>query len=154
MGVQSIQPIVDASVEEFDKLASVNVKGTFLCVQAVTRQMIKQESRTIESRTGPRSIGRGSIVNLGSGNSYVPVPGMVQYTSSKHAVMGVTKTAGKLSPVMECTSELFPSYVSKSLIILINSPQPPPSPRKRSSRHPRECCMPLLGRHPNPQPLI
>lgn len=95
MGVQSIQPISDTPVDEFDKLASVNVKGTFLCVQAVTKQMIKQEPRTIEGRKGPRSIGRGSIINIGSGNSYCPVPGMVQYTSSKHAVMGITKTAGK-----------------------------------------------------------
>lgn len=95
MGVQSIQPISETPVDEFDKLANVNVKGTFLCVQAVTKQMIKQEPRIIEGRKGSRSIGRGTIINIGSGNSYCPVPGMVQYTSSKHAVMGITKTAGK-----------------------------------------------------------
>jgi NAD(P)-dependent dehydrogenase (short-subunit alcohol dehydrogenase family) len=74
---------------------AINVKGTLLCVRAVTKAMIKQEPLSIKGRNGLRSLGRGSIVNLGSANSYVALAGKAPYTISKHAVMGITKTAGK-----------------------------------------------------------
>lgn len=44
---------------------------------------------------GERDIGRGVIINLGSCNSYMATPKIVQYTSSKHAVLGMTRNAGK-----------------------------------------------------------
>ena len=68
-----------------------------LCVRAVSAAMKKQEPRTINGRNGPRDIGRGSIINLGSGESYVGVAGQLASTSAKHAVMGITKVAGKCS---------------------------------------------------------
>lgn len=87
--------MADTSLEEFDRLMAINVKGTLLCVRAISRAMIKQEPLNIEGRNGSRSGGRGSIVNLGSGNSYVALAGKLSYTTSKHAVMGITKTAGR-----------------------------------------------------------
>ena len=38
---------------------------------------------------------RGSIVTLGSGNSFAAAPHMVQYTTAKHAILGLTKNSGK-----------------------------------------------------------
>lgn len=80
---------------EFDRFFSVNVRGTMLCVRAVSKAMIAQERLFVQGRNGPRDAGRGSIVNLASANSFVATPEMVQYTTAKHAVLAITKTAGK-----------------------------------------------------------
>ena len=36
-------------------------------------------------------------MNLGSANSYAALPGKVAYVASKHAMMGITKTAGEFA---------------------------------------------------------
>ena len=76
---------------------NVNAKGVMICTRAVSKVMLTQEPRTMKSRNGTRDIGRGSIINVGSANSYVALPGKVAYVSSKHAMMGITKTAGESS---------------------------------------------------------
>jgi NAD(P)-dependent dehydrogenase (short-subunit alcohol dehydrogenase family) len=63
----------------FDRLMGVNVKGVFLCMKHEIRQMRRQRS--------------GAIVNLGSVNSFRTVPGTALYTTTKHAVIGLTKSA-------------------------------------------------------------
>jgi len=74
---------------------SISVKGTVLVLGALAAQMATQEPRTVVGRNGPRSVGRGSIVCLSSGNGYCSEPNKGAYTASKHAVMGVMKTAGE-----------------------------------------------------------
>ena len=59
--------------------------------------MKNQEVATVTGRNGPRDVGRGVIINLGSCNSYVATPNIVQYTASKHAVLGMTRNAGKFT---------------------------------------------------------
>jgi NAD(P)-dependent dehydrogenase (short-subunit alcohol dehydrogenase family) len=86
----------DADLEVFSRTLETNIKGTMFCVRAVTRAMKEQEPLMHMSRHGTRSLGRGSIINVGSVNSYVAAPGMVSYTTSKHALIGLTKSAGKL----------------------------------------------------------
>lgn len=54
-----------------------------------------QEKQVIQGRNGPRDGGRGVIVNIGSCASYVATPNIVQYTTAKHAVLGMTRNAGK-----------------------------------------------------------
>jgi NAD(P)-dependent dehydrogenase (short-subunit alcohol dehydrogenase family) len=68
-----------------------------LYVRAVTKVMAKQEPLAYTSRHGTHSLGRGSIVNLGSINSYIAAPDMMSYKTSKYAVIGLTKTASKPS---------------------------------------------------------
>ncbi|KAI1409268.1 NAD(P)-binding protein [Hypoxylon sp. FL1857] len=87
----AVTPFVKATV--FDKTMNINIKGTMLCVRAVSNVMANQEPLTHTSRHGTRSLGRGSIVNLGSINSYIGAPAMLAYTTSKHAVIGLTKSA-------------------------------------------------------------
>ncbi|RAK91920.1 oxidoreductase [Aspergillus costaricaensis CBS 115574] len=96
VGVEQPAEISKASVREFERFMDVNVKGTLLCVRAVSAQMKQQEARHFSLRTSTpaRSCGRGVIINLGSSNSYVATPNIVQYTASKHAVMGITRNAG------------------------------------------------------------
>ena len=89
----AMTPNVKADV--FSKTLEVNVQGTMLCVRAVSKAMASQEPLKHEGRRGTRDLGRGSIVNLGSVNSYCAAPGMMPYTASKHAIVGITKTAGE-----------------------------------------------------------
>lgn len=57
--------------------------------------MQSQEPVSVDlGRHGRRDVGRGSIVNVSSAMALVAVPGKAPYTTSKHAVTGVTKAAG------------------------------------------------------------
>lgn len=77
-GVREIVAILDLAFEEWQRVLSVNLNGTFLCSQAAARKMIAQ--------------GRGGkIVNLASVAGLVGVPNRAAYVSSKHAVVGLTK---------------------------------------------------------------
>jgi NAD(P)-dependent dehydrogenase (short-subunit alcohol dehydrogenase family) len=73
------------SVEElpFEKWKAVvdtNLTGSFLCTQEAMKIMKDQEPRG------------GRIINNGSISAYAPRPGSVAYTSTKHAITGLTKT--------------------------------------------------------------
>ena len=84
----------------FSRILDTNVRGTMLCMRTISRAMATQEPLSYESRRfGTRSLGRGSIINLGSVSSYVAAPGMMPYTASKHAIIGITKTAGMSYPL-------------------------------------------------------
>jgi NAD(P)-dependent dehydrogenase (short-subunit alcohol dehydrogenase family) len=63
----------------FDQVIGVNVKGVFLGLRHVLPQMIRQKS--------------GAVVNTASVAGLVATPGMPAYVASKHAVIGLTKTA-------------------------------------------------------------
>lgn len=73
------QPLAEADEETFDRLINVNVKGTWLCMKYEIRQMLKQ--------------GGGAIVNTASVAGLVGAPSQPIYAASKHAVVGLTKTA-------------------------------------------------------------
>ncbi len=63
----------------FDQVIAVNVKGVFLGLRHVLPVMIAQKS--------------GAVVNTASVAGLVATPGMPAYVASKHAVIGITKTA-------------------------------------------------------------
>ncbi|CAF9934459.1 MAG: hypothetical protein HETSPECPRED_009227 [Heterodermia speciosa] len=93
VGVQKHLPVEEADAAEMNRFWQVNVMGTFNCVQAMTKAMKEQSVATVSSRGREREVGRGVILNLGSCNSYIATRDIVQYTTSKHAVMGLTKNA-------------------------------------------------------------
>lgn len=72
-------PLADSDEESFDKIMNVNVKGVWLCMKHEIRQMLKQ--------------GGGTIVNTASVAGLVGAPLQPIYAASKHAVVGLTKTA-------------------------------------------------------------
>lgn len=77
MGSQ--RPLVDYSLDDFDRILRVNLRGTFLCMQAELRVMLEQ--------------GHGAIVNTASEAALKGSAADAVYTASKHAVAGLTKTA-------------------------------------------------------------
>ncbi len=80
-GIARDQLIIRMSDEDWDKVLTVNLKGTFLCARAVLRHMIKQ-------RWG-RIISIASIVGL------VGNPGQANYASAKAGIIGFTRTVAK-----------------------------------------------------------
>ncbi|HQT79671.1 MAG TPA: glucose 1-dehydrogenase [Rhodopila sp.] len=75
----SVAPTHEYDEEMFDRVIAINVKGVFLGLRHVLPVMIKQ--------------GRGAVVNTASVAGLVASPGMPAYVASKHAVIGLTKTA-------------------------------------------------------------
>jgi NAD(P)-dependent dehydrogenase (short-subunit alcohol dehydrogenase family) len=73
-------PLAEGEDEQFDRIMNVNVKGVWLCMKAQLRQMQKQE-------------GGGVIVNIADAVGLVAAPNRAIYAASKHAVIGLTKTA-------------------------------------------------------------
>jgi NAD(P)-dependent dehydrogenase (short-subunit alcohol dehydrogenase family) len=72
-------PLADSDEAVFDRIMAVNVKGVYLCMKYQIRQMLKQ--------------GFGAIVNTASVAGLVGAPTQPIYAASKHAVVGMTKTA-------------------------------------------------------------
>ena len=76
-GIFMKSPIEEVSEQDWDRVIAVNLKGTFLCSQAVGREMIKQ--------------GGGSIVNFASVAGHTPQIYSGAYSPSKAGVVLLTK---------------------------------------------------------------
>jgi NAD(P)-dependent dehydrogenase (short-subunit alcohol dehydrogenase family) len=74
-----VAPTAQYDEAVFDQVIGVNVKGVFLGLRYVLPEMIRQ--------------GTGAVVNTASVAGLVGTPGMPAYVASKHAVIGLTKTA-------------------------------------------------------------
>jgi NAD(P)-dependent dehydrogenase (short-subunit alcohol dehydrogenase family) len=74
-----IAPFAAQPEENFDAIIGVNLKGTFLCLQAEITAMLKT--------------GGGAIVNLSSIAGLIGFSGLSPYVASKHGVIGLTKNA-------------------------------------------------------------
>jgi NAD(P)-dependent dehydrogenase (short-subunit alcohol dehydrogenase family) len=72
-------PLDQVPEDDFDRIMAVNVKGTWLCLREEARVMRKH--------------GAGSIVNVSSIGGVRGSSGMGAYQATKHAVIGLTRTA-------------------------------------------------------------
>ncbi|PWY83835.1 oxidoreductase [Aspergillus sclerotioniger CBS 115572] len=95
MGCISRAPTENLDVQTFDQTITTNTRGTMLVVRALSDIMARQEPRTHTSRRSntTRSLGRGAIVVIASINGIIAAPGMIPYTASKYAAIGIAKTA-------------------------------------------------------------
>lgn len=73
-------PMEDLSVEDWKLCVDINLTGAFVCAQHAIRIMKKQSP-----------IG-GRIINNGSVSAHSPRPDTAAYTSTKHAITGLTKS--------------------------------------------------------------
>jgi NAD(P)-dependent dehydrogenase (short-subunit alcohol dehydrogenase family) len=78
-GGNDSHPLIDYPVETLELMLSTNVRGMFLSMKYELEIMSKQ--------------GFGSIVNISSGAGLTGVPGYSGYVASKHAEIGLTKSA-------------------------------------------------------------
>jgi len=72
-------PIADYPDEEFRKVQEVNVAGLWNCLKALLPGFMER--------------GAGAIVNTSSVMGWLGAPGLAAYSTSKHAVIGLTRSA-------------------------------------------------------------
>ena len=91
--------VVDLAEEDWDRVQRVNVKGVFLCSQAVSRRLIAQG-------TG------GKIINISSVTGKQGSARYAAYSASKFAVIGLTQSlAHELAPYQVNVNAICPSLV-------------------------------------------
>lgn len=71
----------DLDIEDWKRSMEINVSGSFFCTREAFRLMKSQQPQG------------GRIINNGSISAHSPRPHSVAYTTSKHAITGLTKTA-------------------------------------------------------------
>jgi NAD(P)-dependent dehydrogenase (short-subunit alcohol dehydrogenase family) len=72
-------PMEDLSIEQWKTVVDINLTGVFLCSQQAIKLMKSQKPKG------------GRIINNGSISAHVPRPNSTPYTSTKHAITGLTR---------------------------------------------------------------
>ncbi len=80
-GITRDNLIIRMSEEEWDSVIAVNLKGTYNCLKAATKVMMKKRS--------------GSVVNITSVVGLIGNLGQANYSASKAGIIGLTKSAAK-----------------------------------------------------------
>lgn len=80
-----VKELAEVSLEDYERVMAVNVRGVWLCLQAQIRVMLRQ--------TPPQ--GGHSIVNMASVAGLTASPMLPAYSASKHAVVGLTRSAAR-----------------------------------------------------------
>jgi len=114
VGWNSLKPATDYTLEDWEKIRSLNLDGPWHMSKAVMPVLIRN--------------GRGKIVNISSGSGILAQPNMSAYGTAKHGLVGMTKTlavdlarykinvncicpATVATPlVMECTTQAFRDF--------------------------------------------
>ncbi len=76
-GVAIFKPLLELTLEDWDKTMAVNLRGAFLCTQKVAEVMVRQRS--------------GTIITICSSASKKAYPNQTAYVASKHGLLGLTK---------------------------------------------------------------
>jgi NAD(P)-dependent dehydrogenase (short-subunit alcohol dehydrogenase family) len=79
MGAPAV-PMEDLPIEKFREVVNINLVAMFMCTQEAIRIMKSQDPKG------------GRIINNGSISAHAPRPFSVAYTSTKHAITGLTKS--------------------------------------------------------------
>lgn len=74
-----ISPVHETELDDWDRVMAVNLRGTFVCMKYELAQMVRQ--------------GSGVVVNTSSGAGIKGIPGGAPYVASKHALIGLTRSA-------------------------------------------------------------
>ena len=121
----------------FDQVIGVNVKGVFLGLRHVLPEMLRRKS--------------GAIVNTASVAGLVATPGMPAYVASKHAVIGLTKTAaGEVAREGVRVNAVCPGPVDTRMIHSLEQQINPGDPESVARRY--QSAMPT-GRYTTPEEI-
>jgi NAD(P)-dependent dehydrogenase (short-subunit alcohol dehydrogenase family) len=134
-GVEGVvRPLIDYPEDVFDQVLAVNVKGVWLGLKVY----------------GPvlRQRGGGAIVNTASTAALSGTPGTSAYGASKHAVLGLTRTAAlEFAPYRVRVNAICPSPIETRMMRSLERGRNPDDPeavhRQNAARHP-------MGRYGEP----
>jgi NAD(P)-dependent dehydrogenase (short-subunit alcohol dehydrogenase family) len=74
-----ISPVAETSIDEWERVIRINLRGVWSCMKHELRQMQRQHG--------------GAIVNNASVGALTGNPGIASYIAAKHGVIGLTRTA-------------------------------------------------------------
>jgi NAD(P)-dependent dehydrogenase (short-subunit alcohol dehydrogenase family) len=94
-GITEPRPLLEMTVEEWDKTLNINLRGMFLCTQRAAKEMLNNLP------------GGGRVVNLSSVHGYGAVPNHAHYEASKGGINMFTKA---------CAIELAPHNIQVNAI--------------------------------------
>ncbi len=80
-GIMPRHQVKDISEEEWERVLAINLKGVFLCSQAVSSQMVERK--------------QGRILSIASGRGVAGAAGAAHYAASKAGVIAFTKSLAK-----------------------------------------------------------
>ena len=97
--------LLDVTVEDFDAVMSINVRGAYFCAQAVAREMVA-------AKRG------GVIINMSSQMGHVGGAKRTVYCATKHAIEGMTKAmAMDLAPYNIRVNAIGPTFISTPMTV-------------------------------------
>jgi len=132
-----LAPTAEYDEAVFDQVIGVNVKGVFLGLRHVLPEMIRQKS--------------GAVVNTASVAGLVATPGMPAYVASKHAVIGLTKTAaGEVARLGVRVNAVCPGPVDTRMIHALEEQIAPGNARTVNERY--QAAQPT-GRYTTPEEI-
>lgn len=110
-GVIYRAPATELSEEQWDETIAINLKGTFLCSQAVGRSMVENRA--------------GKIISIASDKAFVGFPGRVAYCASKGGIVMLTKAlAVEWAPFNVQVNAVAPTYVETEMTRdILNDPE-------------------------------
>ena len=98
------KPFEEISVDEWDALMAVNVRGVFVAIKSVTGQMRKQQY--------------GKIINIASGTLFKGTPMLLHYVTSKGAVLAMTRCISReVGNDNICVNTLAPGLVMSENVL-------------------------------------
>lgn len=77
-GITMFKPMLDATVEDWEEIINIDLRGTFLCCKYIVPEMIKQK--------------KGSIINISSNHSLSTLPDTEIYSAAKGGVNAMTRS--------------------------------------------------------------
>ncbi|WP_346911859.1 SDR family oxidoreductase [uncultured Roseibium sp.] len=111
-GVVVGSDFLELEEDDFDRVLSINLKGAFLCSQAVARHMVEK----VEGGGTP-----GAIINMSSINSVVAIPNQIPYCVSKGGINQLTKaTSLALAPHGIRVNAIGPGSIMTDMLASVN----------------------------------
>ena len=123
-GIQHYGTVTDTSEDEWDRVLGVNLKSAFLCAKHAIPQMLKR--------------GGGVVINLASVQAFVSQQRVAPYTTSKTALLGLTRSiAVDYAPHVRCVA-VCPGTVDTPMLrdAIQQSPRPDEVLRECHEMHP------------------
>jgi NAD(P)-dependent dehydrogenase (short-subunit alcohol dehydrogenase family) len=110
-----VVPVVEIDVDDFDAVLRVNLRGVFLGLKHVLPVLYAK--------------GSGSVINTSSVGGFHGNPGLAPYVSSKHAVIGITKSVAlEAAPYGVRVNSVHPSAVNTRMMRSLEQGYAPDDP--------------------------
>jgi len=111
-GIMKVQPLLEVTEQDWDRIMTVNAKATFFCLKAAGLRMIQRK--------------RGSIINIASVAARSARPTQTMYGASKAAVLHLTKSAAAaLGPMGVRVNAICPGVIEAPMWHQVKSQKTP-----------------------------